>query len=80
MAPDLETQDFVTVVLAKVEDLETRGVEPGELLHSVMFIISIMCQNYGVDDKTALELQKTMFAKVNIALGGAVVVDGGAAA
>ena len=80
MAPDLETQAFVTDVLAKVEDLEKRGVEASELLHSVMFIISIMCQNYGVDDKTALDLQKTMFAKVNIALGGAVVVDGDAEA
>ena len=80
MAPEIDTQDFVTVILSRVDALEQKGVEPHELLHAMMFIISIMCQNYDVDDDTALELQQTMFRKVNIALGGEFVVDKGAEA
>ena len=80
MAPDLETQDFVTVILGRIDALEEKGVEAHELLHAMMFVISIMCKNYSLDSETALDLQKTMFAKVNIALGGAVVVDGDAEA
>ena len=80
MAPEIETSDFVTVILARVDALEEKGVEPHELLHAMMFIISVMCKNYSLDSKTALELQETMFAKVNIALGGDFVVDGDAEA
>ncbi len=80
MAPEVMTSDFVTAVLTRLEDLEDKGVDQFELLHAMMFVISILCENYGVDQELAIELQNTMFTKCNIALGNQVIVDGGAEA
>lgn len=80
MAPEIMTSDFVTAVLTRIEELEEKGIDQYELLHSIMFIIAVMCQNYGLDEDLALELQDQMFRRCNIAMGGQVIVDGGAEA
>jgi len=80
MAPEIMTSDFVKSVLAEIERLETNGVSSTELVHAVMFVIAILCQNYEIPDEQALELQHSMLRKCNIIMGGSVVVDGGAEA
>lgn len=80
MAPEVITSDFVTAILTKIEELEEKGIDQFELLHAMMFVVAILCKNYGVDEELAMELQDTMFRKCNIALGGQVIVDGGAEA
>lgn len=80
MAPELETSDFVTAVLGRIDQLEDRGVSPSELLHSMMFVVSVMCKSYDLDIDTALDLQRDMLRKVDVVLGGTLVVDGDAEA
>ena len=77
MAPEVITSDFVSAVLSKLEELEEKGIDQFELLHAMMFVVSILCNNYGVDEDLATELQHTMFTKVNVALGDAVVMRSG---
>ena len=77
MAPEVMTSDFVTAVLSRLEDLEEKGVDQFELLHAMMFVVAVLCKNYGADEELAYELQQTMFTKVNVALGDAVVMRSG---
>ena len=48
MAPEVMTSDFVTAVLTRLEELEDKGVDQFELLHAMMFVISILCENLSL--------------------------------